>query len=224
MNFPNLVFNVHVYCGARSPVTGNPTNVDACADQEQHSLGGAASRTAPPWPRPRSPAGRPGWSPSSAPAATRASWRRLTAALDAATGQLDLLGLEVLRRSDGERRRVARHGQRAPALDRRWSSARPIREAVAGTPLRFSLLTADRRLRHGLRAEPPPRMRRRVIFVPTAVPLPARLLRPHDRGQRHVGPGERPARRCATTGRAAASRCEVTPGRCKAGRLAVSRT
>jgi endoglycosylceramidase len=38
MNLPNLVYNVHVYCGARSPVTGNPTNVDACESQEQHSL------------------------------------------------------------------------------------------------------------------------------------------------------------------------------------------
>ncbi len=39
MDLSNLVFNVHIYCGARSPVTGNPTNVAACADQEEHSLG-----------------------------------------------------------------------------------------------------------------------------------------------------------------------------------------
>ncbi len=39
MDLHNLVYNVHVYCGARSPVTGNPTNVDACADQEAQSLG-----------------------------------------------------------------------------------------------------------------------------------------------------------------------------------------
>ena len=38
MNFPNLVFNIHVYCGARSPLTGNPTNVTACAQQEARSL------------------------------------------------------------------------------------------------------------------------------------------------------------------------------------------
>jgi endoglycosylceramidase len=38
MNFPNLVFNVHVYCGARSPHTGNPTTVVACAAQEARSL------------------------------------------------------------------------------------------------------------------------------------------------------------------------------------------
>ncbi len=34
MDVPNLVFNVHVYCGARSPVTGNPTNLAACAGHE----------------------------------------------------------------------------------------------------------------------------------------------------------------------------------------------
>ena len=38
MDLRTLVFNVHVYCGARSPVTGNPTDVEACADQEEHSL------------------------------------------------------------------------------------------------------------------------------------------------------------------------------------------
>jgi endoglycosylceramidase len=38
MNFANLVFNVHVYCGQRSGKTGNPTNIAACADQEQRSF------------------------------------------------------------------------------------------------------------------------------------------------------------------------------------------
>jgi endoglycosylceramidase len=38
MNLPNLVFNVHVYCGYRSPVTGNPTNLEACTSQEVRSL------------------------------------------------------------------------------------------------------------------------------------------------------------------------------------------
>ena len=30
MDLRNLVYNVHIYCGARSPVTGNPTNLTAC--------------------------------------------------------------------------------------------------------------------------------------------------------------------------------------------------
>ncbi len=38
MTFPNLVLNVHVYCGQRSGKTGNPTDIAACAAQEQHSL------------------------------------------------------------------------------------------------------------------------------------------------------------------------------------------
>ncbi len=38
MVFANLVFNVHVYCGQRSGKTGNPSNIAACAAQEQRSL------------------------------------------------------------------------------------------------------------------------------------------------------------------------------------------
>ncbi len=38
MPFPKLVFNFHVYCGARSPKTGNPTNLASCARQEIRTL------------------------------------------------------------------------------------------------------------------------------------------------------------------------------------------
>jgi endoglycosylceramidase len=38
MNFSNLVFNIHVYCGQRSGKTGNPTDISACASSEQHAL------------------------------------------------------------------------------------------------------------------------------------------------------------------------------------------
>jgi len=38
MNLPNLVYNVHIYCSARSPVSGNPTNLPACTRQDLHSL------------------------------------------------------------------------------------------------------------------------------------------------------------------------------------------
>lgn len=41
MDFPNLVYNFHAYCGTRSPVTGDPTNVTACSDQV---LGNMAAR------------------------------------------------------------------------------------------------------------------------------------------------------------------------------------
>jgi endoglycosylceramidase len=39
MRWRNLVYNVHLYCGARSPVTGNPTSVSLCARQAARSLG-----------------------------------------------------------------------------------------------------------------------------------------------------------------------------------------
>jgi endoglycosylceramidase len=38
LNFPDIVFNVHVYCGYRSGRTGNPTDLIKCAAQEERSL------------------------------------------------------------------------------------------------------------------------------------------------------------------------------------------
>lgn len=40
MDFTGLVYNVHIYCGDRSPVTGNPRPADIaiCAAQDEHSL------------------------------------------------------------------------------------------------------------------------------------------------------------------------------------------
>ncbi len=38
MDFAGLVFNFHDYCGLRSGVTGNPTDLDACALQELHTM------------------------------------------------------------------------------------------------------------------------------------------------------------------------------------------
>ncbi len=38
MNFPHLVYNFHVYCPQRSPVTGNPTDLGACARHELTSI------------------------------------------------------------------------------------------------------------------------------------------------------------------------------------------
>jgi endoglycosylceramidase len=35
MPFPRLVFNFHVYCGDRSPVTGDPTNLLGCLQSEE---------------------------------------------------------------------------------------------------------------------------------------------------------------------------------------------
>jgi endoglycosylceramidase len=33
MDYPNLVYNFHAYCGSRSPVTGDPSNLAACSDE-----------------------------------------------------------------------------------------------------------------------------------------------------------------------------------------------
>ncbi len=59
MDLPNLVFNFHIYCGARSPVTGNPTDLSQCAAQEARSfsrraedrpeMASAAQPTGPAW-------------------------------------------------------------------------------------------------------------------------------------------------------------------------------
>jgi endoglycosylceramidase len=38
MPFGHLVFNFHVYCGARNPKTGNPTNIGGCIAQEARAL------------------------------------------------------------------------------------------------------------------------------------------------------------------------------------------
>ena len=38
MDFRGLVFNFHDYCGLRSGVTGNPTDLNACADQELRTM------------------------------------------------------------------------------------------------------------------------------------------------------------------------------------------
>lgn len=38
LDYPNLVYNFHSYCGYRSPVTGDPTNVEKCAGQEMGTI------------------------------------------------------------------------------------------------------------------------------------------------------------------------------------------
>jgi endoglycosylceramidase len=59
MRLRNLVYNVHLYCGARSPVTGNPTNVARCAQQAARSLG--KRDTARPEMASRTQPGGPAW-------------------------------------------------------------------------------------------------------------------------------------------------------------------
>jgi endoglycosylceramidase len=59
MNFPRLVYNFHAYCRARNPVTGDPVEYRACADeflanvadrvQERSAMSSARQRGGPAW-------------------------------------------------------------------------------------------------------------------------------------------------------------------------------
>ena len=165
----NLVYNVHVYCGARSPVSGNPTNVVLCVDQERHSLTvryedrpEMASRVQP---------GGPAWlvtefgATSSVPLLTS-----ITATMDAhqvgwiywswkyyddPTGSRS----ESLVKSDGRLRTTA------------WVLSRTYPQAVAGIPTSFSFSpdTGDFDLSYvpNHRVHVPT-----VIFVPTEIHYP----------------------------------------------------
>jgi endoglycosylceramidase len=59
MDFPRLVYNVHVYCGARSPKTGNPTNLSRCGAQQARALARRAED--PPEMRSRAQPRGPAW-------------------------------------------------------------------------------------------------------------------------------------------------------------------
>ncbi|HMD45042.1 MAG TPA: cellulase family glycosylhydrolase [Acidimicrobiales bacterium] len=85
MDFSNLVFNFHSYCGYRSPLTGDPTNVDACAQQQLTTLL-RRGRERPFLSSPRQPGGPP-WFMSEFGATHDNDL------LDRVTGYADLLGL-----------------------------------------------------------------------------------------------------------------------------------
>jgi endoglycosylceramidase len=169
MNLPNLVYNVHVYCGARSPLTGNPTDLTACAQQEARSLVRRAGD------RPEMASsvqpGGPAWfvsefgatdSPGLLTAVTtyanaeRVGWAYWAwRYYDDPTGS----GSEALLRVDGKLRPTAR------VLSQTYP------EAVAGRPtsLSFDPVTANFRLVYTpTRAGGSPT----VIFVPTSIHYP----------------------------------------------------
>lgn len=169
MNFPNLVYNVHIYCGARSPVTGNPTDVVTCARQDGRSLAHRAEDR-----REMSSADQPGgpaWMVTEFGATS--SPALLTAFLSRADERLvgwaywswryyaDPTGsaAEGLVMANGRLRSTAR------------VLSRPYAEAVAGTPTStsFDPATAVFHLayRPGRRAGAPT-----VVFVPTTLHYP----------------------------------------------------
>ena len=220
MDFPNLVFNVHVYCGARSPVTGNPTDVEACADQEEHSLAVRQSDR-PAMASPAQPGG-PAWMVTEFGASSDPRLLApVTTALDARevswvywawkyygdpTGSAD----ESLVMADGRLRATA------------YVLSQAYPQAVAGTPLRFSF--SPQTDVFDMAYVPNHR-----IGAPTLIFVPTQVHYRHGYCARTTGASVTSARgsdllqvRNDRTGSRVT--VEVTPGRCKAGRLAATRT
>jgi endoglycosylceramidase len=165
----NLVYNVHLYCGARSPVTGNPTNVPLCSDQERHSL--AVRYEDRPEMSSRVQPGGPAWLVTEFGASSSVPLlANVTAALDAHQvgwiywswkyyGDPTGSASESLVMADGRLRSTA------------WVLSRSYPEAVAGKPIAYSFSpdTGD----FGLVYVPNHRVQApTVVFVPTAIHYP----------------------------------------------------
>jgi endoglycosylceramidase len=178
MDFPNLVFNVHIYCGARSPVTGNPTNISTCAAEDARSL---AHRTKdrPLMASPAQPGG-PAWFVSEFGATSS------TALVKAFTHQADdrLVGWAYWSwkyyddPTGSSREALVMSNGRLRSTARVLSQTYP--EAIAGTPVSMSFAATTGafhllyRPDHGVRA-------------PTLVFVPVRLHYPHGYCVRAAG-------------------------------------
>jgi endoglycosylceramidase len=169
MPFPHLVFNFHIYCGARNPITGNPTNVAKCIAQESRALERRredrhemASRFQP---------GGPAWFMSEFGATSNSALlTSITAIADR-----DLLGwtywswryyadptgssAEALVMADGRLRSTAR------VLSRVYP------EAIAGTPISMRFDPADATFRLVYRPN-------RAIAAPTVIQVPVGIHYP----------------------------------------------
>jgi len=212
MPYPRLVLNFHAYCGARSPVTGDPTNVDACSDQISTAmLRRTGERSA------MATSYQPGGPPLflSEFGATSSS-----ALLRQVTHSAELFGLGWTYwtwksysdpTGSADEALASPTGQLAPTAA---VLGRPYAQAVAGTPVSSSFDTTSGvfQLVYVPSRSPAPT----VVFVPVvqypggycttvaggrilSVPRAARLLLAADTGAREVD-------------------VTVTPGRCHAGR------
>ncbi len=223
MDFSNLVFNIHVYCGYRNPVTGNPTNASACLHEEARALalrredrGEMASRAQ------RS---GPAWFVSEFGATSNATYLTHVVALmdarlvgwtywswkyyDDPTGSTD----EALVTITGRLRPTAR------------VLAQTYAEAVAGIPtsMRFDASTTTFVLRY---RAPHHRLGRSTASAPTLVVVPTAVRYPHGycvkvSGGRDLSPidsallaiSSRPHARSVTVVVTAAHATKVTHGR-----------
>jgi endoglycosylceramidase len=169
MNFNGLVFNFHDYCGLRSGVTGNPTNLIACADQELRTMQHRSDER-PDLATPKQPEG-PAWFMSEFGATTsNALMDRLTRIAD----ELQLgwtywqwkyyddptgSSAEALVRPDGTLSPIVQ------------SLSRAYPQAVAGTPISFSFDPGSGEF-HLLYIPNPSIAAPTVVFVPVSVHYP----------------------------------------------------
>jgi endoglycosylceramidase len=220
MDYPNLVFNVHIYCGARSPVTGNPTDVAACAAQDEHSLAVRASDR-PQMASAAQPNG-PAWIVSEFGASSDPKLLApITAALDARqaswiywawkyyrdpTGSAD----ESLVMADGRLRSTA------------YVLSRAYPQAVAGTPMRFSFSPETDVFDMAY-------VPNRRVHAPTLIFVPTQVHYRHGYCARTTGASVTSAPgsdllQVRNDRRGTRVTVEVTPGACKAGSIAGART
>ena len=152
MGLPGLVFNFHDYCGFRSGVTGNPTDLNVCSAQELRTMQ-RRSEERPDIASSEQPLG-PAWFMSEFGATTSDA---LDGAADGKCRQsaprLDVLGVEVLRRPDGKFGRGIGTGERQIVPRQSVGLA-----AVPASGVRYTDLvlvrSRQRALPHALRAEP----------------------------------------------------------------------
>ena len=213
MDLPNLVFNVHIYCGARSPVTGNPTHPATCAAQDAHSLGVRASDR--PEMASATQPGGPAWFVSEFGASSDPQLlASITAAMDARRvgwaywawkyyGDPTGSAAESLVMANGRLRSTAR------VLSRAYP------QAVAGTPIRYSFSPATDVFDMAY-------VPNHHVHAPTLVFVPTALHYRHGYCARTTGAKVTSARgsdllqvRNATTGHRVT--VEITPGPCGPG-------